>query len=157
LAAAIIAGAFYGVDVSSSLWLIALLVLVAFVAGAAFRVWRRKTHDRAFDAEYSSRSAIPAPPGDERVPDFTVSAGIPHSSMPAAATVTFNSAFMLPGLDRPHAAGTFELRERRDALDVSFDAAIVTRTIILTGGGLTEALDVKADDLAAALKLDSSG
>jgi hypothetical protein len=64
--------------------------------------------------------------------------------------------FVLPGLDRPHPAGTFEVRERHEPLDVSFDASLVTRTIMLTGDGSTEALDVKADDLIEALRLDTA-
>ena len=40
------------------------------------------------------------------------------------------------------------------APDVSWAAFVETRTIMLTGDGTLEALDVKADDLAEALSLD---
>lgn len=152
--ATVIAGAFYKVDVLSGPWPIGLLTLAAFVAGAALRVWRRQSHDRAFSAEYEARVPTAAPAAAEPA-EASPTSGAGGAEVPSAATVTFHSAFLLPGLDRPHPAGTFELRERREALDVSFDASIVTRTIMLTSGGRTEALDVKADDLAAALELDS--
>lgn len=155
LVAAIIGSAFYGVDALTSMWPIGLLALAAFSAGATLQVWRRNTHDRAFRAEYDARSPIPAPLGNEQPPDHRPTVDrIGSASMPA---VTFRYAFLLPGLDSPHASGTFEILQRREALDVSFDASIVTLTILLTGGGRTEALDVNADDLVAALELDRRG
>lgn len=153
--AAVIAGAFYRVDVLSGPWPIGLLTLAAFVAGAALRMWRRHAHDRAFSAEYEARGPKAAPPITDVPAEAPLVNGVGGTVVPSAATITFHSDFLLPGLDRPHPPGTFELRERREALDVSFDASIVTRTIMLTSGGRTEALDVKADDLATALELDS--
>jgi hypothetical protein len=44
--------------------------------------------------------------------------------------------------------------ERREPLDVSWDAFLVTKTIMLTSGATVEALDVKAEDLAAAVDRD---
>ncbi|MDB5541454.1 MAG: hypothetical protein JWQ89_3181, partial [Devosia sp.] len=56
--------------------------------------------------------------------------------------------------DGPHEPGTFEVHVRRETLDVSWTAYLETRTIMLPERGGMEALDVKAEDLAAALKLD---
>ena len=69
-------------------------------------------------------------------------------------TVTFRRPFTLPGLIELHSPGTFEVRHEREALDLSWQAWRVTTTILLTDGAITEALDVKADDLASALELD---
>lgn len=157
LVAAIIAGAFYRVDLFSTFWPIALITLAAFAAGAAVRAWRRDAHDRAFSAEFDMRSPTAMPAAVEPVTAAPLAARSAGGGAPSAATVTFRSPFMLPGLDRPHPPGTFEIRERHEVLDVSFDAAIVTRTIMLAAGGSIEALDVKADDLEAALALDAGG
>jgi hypothetical protein len=72
-------------------------------------------------------------------------------------TVTFTAPFMLPGLDRPHPAGTYELRETRRRLDVSWDAYQISLTIMLVQGGTTEALDIARVDLDAALAADRAG
>ena len=157
LVGAIIVGAFYRVDVFDGLWPIGLVTLAAFAGGVALRIWRRSAHERAFSAEYEVRSPTILPPAAQPPVDVLLSAGFEAVRAPPTTTVTFRSPFLLPGLDRPHPPGTFEVHERREALDVSFDAAIVTRTIMLTGDGRTEALDVKADDLAAALELDTRG
>jgi hypothetical protein len=69
-------------------------------------------------------------------------------------TVTFRSSFMLPGLDRPHPPGTYELRETRRRLDVSWDAYQISLSIILVQGGTTQALDVERADLDIALAAD---
>jgi hypothetical protein len=158
LVCAILAGAFYRVDVFAGIWGIATAVSLAFVAGVALRLWRQHEHERAFDAEYAKR-ATKTPPAPEDAAGTSV---LPETSAHAATgratseTVTFKSPFLLPGLDRPHPAGTFEVRRRLEAIDVTFSASIVTLTIMLTNGGSVEALDVKADDLAAALRLDAS-
>jgi hypothetical protein len=68
--------------------------------------------------------------------------------------VTFRHPFTLPGLDRPHDPGTFEVHIRRERLDVSWAAYVLTRTIMLPDGGMLEALDVRTEDLAEALRLD---
>jgi hypothetical protein len=68
--------------------------------------------------------------------------------------VTFRHPFALPGLEQPHNPGTFEVRVRRELLDVSWTAHLLTRTVILTNPGGVEALEVRADDLAEALRLD---
>lgn len=76
-------------------------------------------------------------------------------AMPARArTVTFLAPFTLPGMDKPHKPGTFELRETRRSLDVSWDAYQISLSIMLVDGGTTEALDVSATDLDHALAED---
>jgi len=156
LVATIIAGSYYRIDVISNPLPLAVATLVTFMAGVMVRVWRHREHERAFAAEYTKRIATPPPP-----PNPTAGMSQPVAAGTAGAgtssnTVTFRLPFLLPGLDRPHPAGTFELRERHEMLDVSFDASVVTRTLMLTGNGSTEALDVTADDLAEALRLDTA-
>jgi hypothetical protein len=72
----------------------------------------------------------------------------------APTSVTFRAPFLLPGLDRPHPAGTYELRETREALDVSWAAFVRSLTLILQDGGTTQALDVTRADLDDALRKD---
>jgi hypothetical protein len=69
-------------------------------------------------------------------------------------TVTFLAPFTLPGMDKPHKPGTFELRETRRSLDVSWDAYQISLSIMLVEGGTTEALDVSLSDLDQALAGD---
>ena len=69
-------------------------------------------------------------------------------------TVTFVGPFTLPGMDKPHKPGTFELRETRRSLDVSWDAYQISLSIMLVDGGTTEALDVSMSDLDHALARD---
>jgi hypothetical protein len=72
--------------------------------------------------------------------------------------VTFSHAFLLPGLDRPHRPGSFDVVVEREALDVSWPAYRLTLTIMLTNDdGSREAIDVTRDDLNAALLRDSEG
>lgn len=68
--------------------------------------------------------------------------------------VTFRHPFTLPGLGAPHRPGTFEVRVRRERLDVSWAAYVLTRTILLADGGSIEALEVRTEDLEAALEMD---
>ena len=68
--------------------------------------------------------------------------------------VTFRHPFTLPGLEAPQGPGTFEVHVRRELLDVSWTAHLLTRTIMLPNRGGVEALEVRADDLAEALRLD---
>ncbi|WP_417310813.1 hypothetical protein [Devosia sp.] len=69
--------------------------------------------------------------------------------------VTFHHPFLLEGLETPHKPGRFEVRTDREALDLSWPAFRLTVTIMLTGGGRTEALEVKRDALDAALARDA--
>lgn len=68
--------------------------------------------------------------------------------------VTFHHPFMLPGFDRPHEAGSFDVRTEREALDVSWPAYRLAMTILLTDGAELRAVEVKRDDLDAALCRD---
>jgi hypothetical protein len=70
--------------------------------------------------------------------------------------VTFKRSFLLPGMDTPHAPGTFEVVETREPLDVMWEAYRVTRQILLSGNGSLEAHDVTLADLDAALARDLS-
>lgn len=65
---------------------------------------------------------------------------------------------MLPGFDRPHAPGTFEVRTDEESLDTSFDAwrRIATR-ILLVSGGSVQAWPVEPRDLDAAIAIDRAG
>jgi hypothetical protein len=76
--------------------------------------------------------------------------------------VTFAKPFRLPGMTAPHAPGTFEARETREALepplglDLSFPwTAFRTTTMLMipAGGGL-EAWPVTGDELQALLAQD---
>lgn len=84
-----------------------------------------------------------------------IGAGEMAVALPAPPqTVTFTSAFQLPGMAGPYRPGTYELRETRRALDVSWEAWQISLTLLLVDGGTTEALDVTRDDLEAALARD---
>ena len=76
------------------------------------------------------------------------------ATRPPAETVTFRRPFMLPGLDRPHRPGTFLVRETRTMLDVSWSAYVLSLSVILADGALTQVLDVSRRDLDEALSLD---
>ncbi len=72
--------------------------------------------------------------------------------------VTFRHPFLLPGLDRPHRPGSFDVLVEREALDVSWPAYRLTLTIMLTNDdGSREAIEVTRDDLDAALLRDAEG
>ncbi len=70
--------------------------------------------------------------------------------------VTFRRPFILPGLDEPHDPGTFEVHVRRELLDVSWTAHLLTRTIMLPRRGGLEALEVRSGDLEEALRVDQA-
>ena len=74
---------------------------------------------------------------------------------PAASTVTFSHPFVLPGMDRPHAAGTFDVLAERHEIDVWWPAYRVTMTIMLPQGAAMEAWPVNRVDLDAALTADT--
>ena len=71
-------------------------------------------------------------------------------------SVTFDHPFRIPGMDRDHPPGTFELRISREPLDVSWEAYHETMTLMLASGGLVEAWNVNAAELEAALAKDAS-
>ena len=70
-------------------------------------------------------------------------------------TVTFNHPFTLPGMDHSHAAGTFELREESEALDVPWPAYHVTTTLMLPTSGGVEAWPITGADLEQLLAADA--
>jgi hypothetical protein len=77
-------------------------------------------------------------------------------STTTSRTVTFSRLFILPGMDTPHAPGTFEVRDSREALDVMHEAYRVTSRIVLVDGGKTEVLEITGDELEFALALDEA-
>lgn len=74
----------------------------------------------------------------------------------ATERVTFRHHFILPGLDRPHRPGSFEVRTDRERLDVSWAAFRLTLTILLTDGAALQAFEVKREDLDEALRRDNA-
>ncbi|WP_055045809.1 hypothetical protein [Devosia sp. A16] len=154
-AAAIIADAYFRTDVVGRPVGLAVIATLAFASGAVFRFWRQRRYVGAFRAEYVKRTptapvSVPAISGEP--------AGVKgaHGSDEELEFVTFRSAFLLPGLTETHPPGTFEVRLRKEPLDVSWGAFRLIKTIMLTGHGVIEALEVKEDDLAAALKHDAN-
>lgn len=98
---------------------------------------------------------IPLPnlTGDSLAPEVgcgEMSVALPEPTQ----SVTFRAPFMLPGLDKPHRAGTFELRQTRRELDLSWQAYQIGLSLILVSGGITQALDVTRQDLEMALAAD---
>ena len=74
------------------------------------------------------------------------------------STVTFTRSFSLPGFDKPHAAGTYEVKTDEESLDASFAAwRRVATSILLVHGGSIQAWRVEPDDLAKALSEDATG
>ncbi len=154
-AAAIIAGAYFRTDVVGRPVGLAVVATLAFASGAVFRFWRQRRSVGAFQAEYVKRT----PTAPVSVPDNSDEpAGVEraHGSDEELEFVRFHSAFLLPGLTETHPAGTFEVRVRKEPLDVSWGAFRLIKTIMLTGHGVIEALEVKEDDLATALNHDAN-
>lgn len=152
--AALLAGGYFGVDVTSNGWVLAVLAALAFSGGAILRFWRQHEHSRALARELAMRTPDSPPSGEAKPKSRPAAQG---GNLPGTQEiVTFTLPFTLPGLDRPHPPGSFCVWERREPLDVSWDAFLVTKTIMLTSRGSVEALDVKAEDLAAALDRDRS-
>lgn len=145
LVATFLAGAFFKTDVTSNPLALLGLTVLAFVAGAALRIWRQMEHARATGREYEKREPLAEP-----APTIDVPTDRPRQC------ATFAFPFILHGLDRPHPPGTFEIRIRKEPLDVSWAAFVETRTILLTGNGTVEALDVRAEDLEHAIRLDEA-
>lgn len=156
LVAAFIAGAFFGVDILRNWSMLATMAAGAFAAGVVLRLWRQREHVDAVDSEYVKRT--PASPIQALAPDtaMTTSTIATKDRSEVQETVTFRWPFTLPGLDPPHPPGTFQVSSRSEPLDVSWDASVITKMIMLTGNGSVEALDVKSEDLAEALRLDQA-
>jgi hypothetical protein len=71
------------------------------------------------------------------------------------STVTFRRPFMLPGFDRPHAPGTFQVRTDHERLDTITEAWLRTDTaLLIVDGGLTQAWPVEPSELEKALRTD---
>lgn len=154
LALTFVAGGYFAMDVTGGAWPLAALAVIAFAGGGCLRLWRQREHLLAVGREYGLRRpqlfAAIAPSSSSQQKSLA-----PVTSL-ESGIVTFRSKFILPGLDRPHAPGSFQVHERRERLELSWDAFKITKTIMLTNVGTVEALDVKADDLAAALLRDGT-
>jgi hypothetical protein len=68
--------------------------------------------------------------------------------------VVFTRPFILPGMDRLHSPGTFDVVVEREPLDVPFPAFRLTTRIMLSAGNAIEAWPVLQADLDAALAAD---
>lgn len=68
--------------------------------------------------------------------------------------VTLRHPFTLPGFEREHQPGTFDVRTDREPLDVSWDAYRLTTAILLVNGPELRAVAVRREDLDAALRRD---
>ncbi|KKB10446.1 hypothetical protein VE25_18025 [Devosia geojensis] len=77
-------------------------------------------------------------------------------SILSTSRVTFARPFQLPGMDRAHAPGTFEVVIEQEALDVSWPAYRLTTTIMLTSGSRVEAWPISEAQLNAALADDEA-
>ncbi|MCR6636883.1 hypothetical protein [Devosia sp.] len=72
----------------------------------------------------------------------------------ARRSVTYRFPFKLPGMEEPHAPGTFEVRVEEEQFDVVWEARRPWLTILLPYLGRTEALPVTAGALEASILLD---
>jgi hypothetical protein len=70
--------------------------------------------------------------------------------------ITFHNPFRLAGMDHDHAPGVFDLEITEEPLNVMWEAYHRTMSLMLTSGGMTEAIKVTPEDLAAALAKDAS-
>lgn len=71
--------------------------------------------------------------------------------------VTFRSPFLLPGMDKAHGPGEFDVQIVEEPLDVMWEGYHRTLTIMLTSGAVTEAVAVTEAALDEALAEDSRG
>jgi hypothetical protein len=69
--------------------------------------------------------------------------------------VTFRNSFLLPGMEREHAPGVFEVHITEEPLNLMWEAYHRTMMLMLTTGGMTEAIKLTPEDLEAALARDS--
>ncbi len=72
-----------------------------------------------------------------------------------SASVTFARPFSLPGFDRPHAPGSFEVKTDEESLGTSVEAwhRVATRILLTDRGGM-QSWPVEPNDLATALRQD---
>ncbi|MCO5733106.1 hypothetical protein [Rhizobium sp. SSA_523] len=68
--------------------------------------------------------------------------------------ITFRNAFLLPGMEKPHAPGIFDLQVDEEPLDVMWEAYHRRLTLMLTYGSRVEALSVTEAVLDEALLQD---
>jgi hypothetical protein len=68
--------------------------------------------------------------------------------------VTFDSPFLLPGMDKAHGPGEFDVQIVEEPLDVMWEGYHRTLTIMLTSGAVTEAVAVTEAALDEALAED---
>jgi hypothetical protein len=69
--------------------------------------------------------------------------------------VAFQNAFILPGMDKAHAPGEFDVHVAEEPLNVMWEGYYRTLTIMVTSGALTEAIAVTEAALDEALASDS--
>lgn len=67
----------------------------------------------------------------------------------------FQNAFMLPGMDKAHAPGEFDVQVVEEPLNVMWEGYHRTLTIMITSGAFTEAISVTETALDEALANDS--
>lgn len=72
----------------------------------------------------------------------------------ARRLVTYRFPFQLPGMDKPHDPGTFEVLVEEEQLDVVWQASRSWLAILLTYPGRMEAMPVTADALEASILQD---
>ncbi|KFL28441.1 hypothetical protein JP75_24595 [Devosia riboflavina] len=75
-------------------------------------------------------------------------------TQPAKRLVTYRFPFQLPGMDEPHAPGTFEVMVEEEQIDVVWAASRSSLTILLTYPGRIEAMPVSAGALEASILQD---
>lgn len=78
------------------------------------------------------------------------------SGLTSVRKTTFRHAFQLPGMDRPHAPGTFDLVIEKIALDLSWEAYKTACTLMITDGATTSAYPVSLGDVETALEADAA-
>jgi hypothetical protein len=69
--------------------------------------------------------------------------------------VTFQNAFMLPGMDKAHAPGEFDVHVVEEPLNVMWEGYHRTLTLMVTSGAFTEAIAVTEAALDEALANDT--
>ncbi len=69
--------------------------------------------------------------------------------------VAFRNAFLLPGMDKAHGPGEFDVQIDEEPLDVMWEGYHRMLTIMLTSGAFTDAIAVTEAALDEALANDS--
>lgn len=71
-------------------------------------------------------------------------------------SATFLHPFLLPGMERQHPPGTFEVWTEREAIDVSRPAYLQRMRILLTTSNGVESIGLRREDLDLALARDAA-